>query len=280
MSAVVVLGKDGLVGAWVVTAARAAGLDVLALGRGDIDLSAPGAVDDVRKRAEAAHAAAIVVAASLPSVEGCERDPEGTARVNVALPAALARALSSSTRLIAFSSEYVFDGKKGAPYVETDAPAPINAYGRQKLALEEALLPRGHIVLRTSAVYDVERARKNFVYQLMDAAKAGKQLRVADDQIVTPTLARDLAGFVVELVRTRAGGAVLHAAGPRVVERVAFAREVARAFGVDDGVIAPVPTASMGLLAPRPRAGLATRAPGFHAPAEGLAAMRATMGAA
>ena len=192
----------------------------------------------------------IVFAAAQPYVEACESDPNGTWRVNVEAPA-VARLAAPDANLVVFSSEYVFDGARG-PYREGDAVAPINVYGMQKVALEElaASAPR-HLVLRISGVFGKETRRRNFVWQLVDRLRAGTTFDVPSDQVITPTDAVSLATAMVELVDGGASG-TFHAAGPEVMGRVAFARLVARAFGLDEGLIVPRPTAELGLSAKRP----------------------------
>ncbi len=192
----------------------------------------------------------IVFAAAEPYVEACESDPSGTWRVNVEGPA-IARLAVPDANLVVFSSEYVFDGARG-PYCETDPVSPINVYGMQKVALEElaASAPR-HLVLRISGVFGQEARRRNFVWQLVDRLRAGKTFDVPSDQVITPTDAASLATAVVELIDRGASG-TFHAAGPEIMGRVEFARLIARAFGLDEGLIVPRPTVELGLTAKRP----------------------------
>ena len=193
---------------------------------------------------------AIVLAAADPHVEACERDPDGTWRVNVEAPAVIRLAAPDAT-LVVFSSEYVFDGTSG-PYREDDPVAPLNVYGMQKVALEELArsTPR-HLVLRLSGVFGEEQRRKNFVWQLVDRLRAGGTFDVPSDQVITPTDAASLGTVVAELLDRGATG-TFHAAGPEVMGRVEFARLVARAFGLPEDRIVPRPTAELKLLAKRP----------------------------
>jgi len=200
---------------------------------------------------------AIVLAAAMPHVEGCERDPAGTRRVNVDAAAALRDAAADAdATFVVFSSEYVFDGRAGS-YTEGDAVAPLNEYGRQKVALEElAREAERHLILRVSGVFGAEPDRKNFVLQLVDRLRADGTFVVPSDQLITPTDATSLASVVVELVDRGATG-TFHAAGPEILSRVDFAQMVVRAFGLVPDRIVPRPTAELGLLAMRPqRAGL------------------------
>jgi len=221
---------------------------------------------------------AIVLAAAMPHVEGCERDPQGTRRVNVDAARVIRDAAADGdATLVVFSSEYVFDGTHG-PYLEDDATAPLNEYGRQKADLEALarLAPR-HLVLRVSGVFGAEPDRKNFVLQLIDRIRSGRSFDVPSDQLITPTDATTLGQAVVELLDRGATG-TFHAAGPDVLPRVEFARLVARTFGLPSDGITPRRTADLGLLAARPqRAGLsdaklrATLGHGLATPAAALA---------
>jgi dTDP-4-dehydrorhamnose reductase len=195
--------------------------------------------------------AAIVLAAADPYVEGCERDPDGTRRVNVEAAAAVREAAADAT-LVVFSSEYVFDGRGGA-YREDDPVAPLNVYGHQKVALEEIARssPR-HLILRVSGVFGAEPRRKNFVWQLVDRLRGGATFDVPSDQVVTPTDAPSLATALRELLDRGAVG-TFHAAGPEILGRVEFARMIARAFDLDESRIRPRPTAELGLRAARPK---------------------------
>ncbi len=185
---VLLIGAAGLVGRHV----RAAldGRDVVATYHRDpVEGGVPLDITDaaaVRRLIAESKPAAIVLAAADPYVEGCERDPVGTRRINVEAPSAIRGAARDAT-LVVFSSEYVFDGTRLA-YREDDAVAPLNEYGRQKVALEEIARssPR-HLVLRPSGVFGAEPRRKNFVWQLVDRLRAGGTFDVPSDQMITPT---------------------------------------------------------------------------------------------
>jgi dTDP-4-dehydrorhamnose reductase len=201
----------------------------------------------------------VVLAAAEPYVELCEREPEATRRVNVEGARTVAMATAEmDALLVVFSSEYVFDGRHG-PYREDHPTAPINEYGRQKVAVETIAreLPR-HLVCRTSGVFGWEPDRKNFACQVIDHLRAGRRFVVPSDQVITASYAPSLAAAVRDLVD---GGHVgmFHVAGPSILPRGEVARLAARAFGLDESLIDERPTAELGLVAPRPRsAGLTT----------------------
>jgi len=198
----------------------------------------------------------VVVVAVAAHVEECERDPVTTRAINVTAVERLI-ALSPQATFVVFSSEYVFDGNAG-PYAEDDLVAPINEYGRQKVALEELARSTDHLICRASGVYGWSAARPSFVAQLVDRLGAGKRFSVPADQVITPTPALDLAAAVVDLVESGERGTV-HCAGPEILARPEFARRTAMAFDLDPGLIDAVPTSSMGGRAARPaNAGLRT----------------------
>ncbi|TMC70231.1 MAG: SDR family oxidoreductase [Chloroflexi bacterium] len=253
------LGASGLVGTHLRRALM--GRDVVMTSHrtpleGSVSLDlANGAATD--RAVSEARPDVVVVAAANAFVEGCERDPAATRALNVDAVRRVAEAAPRAL-LVVFSSEYVFDGAAG-PYAEDDVVAPINEYGRQKVALEQIARERNdHLVCRVSGVYGWSAARTSFVAQLVDRLRAGQRFRVPADQLITPTPAPDLANAIVELVDRGARG-TFHAAGPEILDRPDFARRAAAAFGLDAAMLDFVPTAQLGLAAQRPlRAGLRT----------------------
>jgi dTDP-4-dehydrorhamnose reductase len=191
--------------------AQAADFDVeiTALSRADADFADPQAV--VQRLG--AKADLVVLAAAYTAVDLAESEPDVAFRINAETPGAIAEALGADgPPLVQVSTDYVFDGQKGSPYLETDAPAPLNVYGASKLAGERAILaahPRS-LILRTSWV--VSRHGKNFVKTMLRLAGEGKPLKVVADQFGRPTSARDLARFILgqagRLARAPAGDPV------------------------------------------------------------------------
>lgn len=223
----------------------------------------------------------ILLAAAEPHVERCEREPADTRRVNVDAAAVIAaEAERGGSLLVTFSSDYVFDGTAG-PYDESAPVAPLNEYGRQKVALERiAAGVRRHLIVRTSGLYGWETGRKNLVCQVVDRLRTGGVVDIAADQLITPTYAPDIAAAITRLVDSGAHG-VYHVAGPKVMTRLAWALLIAETFGLPVELIRARHTEELGLLAPRPRrAGLDTSkltlelGPIMRQPAEALVVMR------
>lgn len=200
---VLVAGAGGQLGLDLVDAF--ADHDVVGLTRGELDITDEAAVATA---VDALRPALVINAAAATDVDGCESDPLGAHRVNALGPWWLARACErSGATLVTFSTDYVFDGTApsgpgGAPrgYVEGDPVAPLSVYGRTKAAGEQLVretLPHHHIV-RTAWVSGARG--RNFVRTMLRLADEGRDVRVVDDQVGSPTFTRDLA----EAVRTLA----------------------------------------------------------------------------
>lgn len=220
-----------------------------------LDIRDAAAVQDTVRAVDAEW---VLVPAALGNAERCEAEPEAAAQINVAGVENVARAAArTGARLGYFSSDYVFDGRDG-PYDEQALPAPICQYGHQKLAAERAVaaLVPDALIVRTTVVYGWEPQGKNFVYRLLGALEDGAPLRVPYDQVGTPTYAPALAHATLRLMDAEVGG-IWNVVGSERVDRAEFAREAARVFGGDPGLVEEVDTASLAQLAPRPlQAGL------------------------
>jgi len=135
-----------------------------------------------------------VNAAAYTAVDAAETDEANALAVNAEAPRLLAlEAKKIGAMLVHFSTDYVFDGSKKAPYVESDPPNPLNAYGRTKLAGEQAIRDSGaaHLIFRTSWVYATHG--RNFLLAILRLATEREELKVVADQVGAPTCAFDLA---------------------------------------------------------------------------------------
>lgn len=201
--------------------------EVLALGRDAADLADPDACAD----AIAGHAPDLVInAAAYTAVDRAETEQALAHAVNAQAPAAMARA--AAARGIPFlhvSTDYVFDGSGTAPRRETDPVAPLNVYGRTKLAGEDAVRAAGgaHAILRTSWVFSAHGT--NFVKTMLRLSESRDVLDVVEDQIGGPTPAADIAAALLTMARamhTGAPGGTFHFAGVPAVSWAGFAREI------------------------------------------------------
>lgn len=177
----------------------------------------------------------------------------------------LARACGEADiALVNFSSDLVFDGRKGVPYVESDVPAPLNAYGRAKAAAERAALRHcaRALVIRTAAFFS-PWDEYNFITRSLATLRRGERVQAADDQLITPTYVPHLVEAALDLLIDGEVG-LLHLANrideaPGAVSWAAFGHEVARAAGLDADAVVPVPGRRLGQRAARPaHAGLAS----------------------
>ena len=262
---VAVTGANGLLGGEAVELLSGRH-EVLALGRGPCRLP-PGDFSwadadlgdgvSVRRALVAFGAGAVLHAGAMTDVDACERDPEAAWRVNAGGSEQVARACRElGARLVAVSTDYVFDGRAG-PYREEDVPNPRGAYARTKRVGEEAalLLAPDCAVARVAVVFSGRPgAKPTFATQVVEKLSRGEPVRAFEDQLVSPTLARNGAAMALELLLETRYRGVLHASGATVLDRVDFARRVARRFGLS-GEIVGVRTADAGLPAPRPLRG-------------------------
>ena len=188
-------GTTGQLARELLAQAKDFDVEITALSRAEADFADPQAIAGALDGAEAD---LVVIAAAYTAVDLAESEEALAYRVNAEAPAAIARAASArGAALVHISTDYVFDGGKGAPYVEGDEARPLNVYGASKLAGERQVLaacPRA-LVLRTSWV--VSSHGKNFVRTMLRLAGEGGPISVVDDQFGRPTSARDLARFIL-----------------------------------------------------------------------------------
>ncbi len=136
----------------------------------------------------------VVNAAAYTAVDKAESEPDLARAINVGAPAKIAEECTrSGALLIHYSTDYVYDGSKQAPYEERDATGPLSVYGQTKLAGDQAIQASGgaHIILRTTWVYDIRG--KNFLRTVIRLAQEKEELRIVGDQYGAPTWARGLA---------------------------------------------------------------------------------------
>lgn len=189
--------------------------ELVACDRRRLDLAKP---EDLRDAVRAIAPTAIVNAAAYTAVDKAEAEPAAADAINGIAPGILAEeAKRLDALLIHYSTDYVFDGAKPAPYTEEDVPAPLAAYGRSKLAGELAIAAAGarHLILRTSWVYGLHGA--NFMKTMLrlgrECGELRAPLRVVDDQIGAPTWTRHLADVTaLVLVRGETPNGLYHLA--------------------------------------------------------------------
>ena len=195
---IVLFGKNGQVG-WELQRILPSLGQVIALDYDDLDLANLKAL---QTRLDELKPDLIVNASAYTAVDRAESERDLAMKVNGQAPGIMAEATRKlGAMLVHYSTDYVFDGTKGSPYGETDAPNPLNVYGKSKLAGDEAIqqVADAYLILRTSWVYST-RLQSGFVQKVLSWARQNETLRIVDDQIGCPTWARMLAeitGFLI-----------------------------------------------------------------------------------
>ena len=229
---ILLLGKNGQLG-WELQRCLAPLGEVRALDYPEIDLANR---DSLRDSIRANKPEVIVNATAYTAVDRAESESELAYAINAAGPAAIAEeAKSLGAALIHFSTDYVFDGTKGEPYVETDTPNPLSVYGKSKLTGEQAVQSIGgaYLILRTAWVYSTRR--DSFISKVLQWARQNETLKIVDDQVSNPTWARMLAQATA-LSLARAGNnfypwlierkGLYHLAGDGVASRLEWSRKI------------------------------------------------------
>jgi dTDP-4-dehydrorhamnose reductase len=207
--------------------------DLVALDYPEIDMAFPAGIRAILREL---HPDVIVNATAYTNVDKAETEPELALAINGIAPGVLAEeAHKLDAFFLHYSTDYIFDGKKGAPYLETDHPDPLNVYGKTKLAGEEAIRSVGgkYLIFRTAWVYSLRK--ESFVPKVLGWARKNESLRVVDDQISNPTWARMLAECTVQVL---AGGGdnipdnlekhigIYHLAGDGYTSRYEWAKKI------------------------------------------------------
>ena len=172
--------------------------ELIVLGRDQLDLAD---ADQIRQQVRAHRPGLIINAAAHTAVDLAESEPDAAFAINATAPGILAEeAKALSIPLIHYSTDYVFDGSKPAPYIETDTPNPLGVYGQSKLAGEQAITAVGgeHLILRTSWVYS--NHGKNFLLTMQRLLQEKPQMRIVADQIGAPTWAGSIANSTRALI--------------------------------------------------------------------------------
>jgi len=231
---IAITGAGGQLGVALQAALR--GHTVLALDHATLDTGDPSATAALI----ALFPEAVIHAAALTDVDGCERDPAAAERANALGAKHVALACAElNAALVYVSTDYVFDGLKGVPYVEDDAPNPLSVYGRTKLEGERyvAAIASRHYIARTSWVY--ARGRRNFVNRIRQLAAERPRLSIVTNEHGCPTYAPDLAAAIVQLLKRPQYG-IYHLVNEGAVSRYDFARAILDEDGRPDYPLDPV----------------------------------------
>jgi len=229
-----ITGAAGQLGTDLVLSAQKSGHQVIATIHADLDITDKSQVDRVVSEAKAD---AIIHAAAWTAVDACESDPQRAMSVNRDGTANIVSAArKSGSRVIYISTDYVFDGTKSTPYIESDLPNPQSVYGASKLAGEQQLDLTTDQIVRISWVCGEHGA--NMVKTILRLAATNPTLTFVDDQIGSPTFTSDAAPMIIEIATAGLAG-IWHVTNQGSTSWFGFARDVLTCAGLDaDRVIA------------------------------------------
>lgn len=247
MGPVLVTGARGRLGAALSAFLSRAGEKVKAVSREDIDL---GQKDNVAEIVERISPSLIFHTAAMTNVDACEREPEQAYRDNYEATRNLAEAAAHmNVRFIHFSTDYVFDGTKASPYVETDFPNPLSVYARTKLQAERAVgsLVEDHVIIRVAWLFG---AKGDFVSFVRQTIEENLPLKLATDHCGSPGYIPDLIPAICEIASCNVRG-IFHLTNSGDCTRFEMGREIIRLLGADVEPGAAT-GAEIGFAAPRP----------------------------
>ena len=229
---ILLLGKNGQLG-WELNRTLQPLGEVFAFDYPDVDMADARNIREIVRQTKPD---VIYNATAYTDVDKAESEPDLAEAVNVIGPGILAEeARKLNAVLIHYSTDYVFDGKKGSPYIETDIPNPLNVYGLSKLHGEQAIQQVGgvYLIFRTSWLYSLRG--NSFVNKVLQWARTQKTLRIVDDQIGSPTWARMLAEATTQVIAQSRGdpsgyltekAGLYHLAGKGAASRYTWANNI------------------------------------------------------
>jgi dTDP-4-dehydrorhamnose reductase len=247
---ILITGATGTLGSAFARICEKRNLSHHVLTRQELDITDPASVEAAIQRFKPW---AIINAGGYVRVDEAESDAEACMDANTLGPNILALAcIRHAIRFMTFSSDLVFDGSKGSPYVESDPVAPLGVYGRSKAEAERRVLeadPQA-LVIRTSSFFG-PWDRHNFVSQALAALKAGQPFQASNDLVVSPTYVPDLVNVSLDLLIDRERG-IWHLTNAEAVTWAELARKACELAGVDASGLQERPATELGFAAVRP----------------------------
>lgn len=249
---VLVIGGRGMLGNDVVAELTKRDIEFGAPTSAELDITDPEVMAKLGERADEFDWC--INCSAYTAVDKAEEDRDNAFKINYSGVSLLGGALSfGKCRLLHVSTDFVFDGAKTEPYVETDLVNPLGAYGESKLAGEEAAMHYGAVVCRTAWLYGPNG--NSFPKTMIRAWKAGKTLRVVADQIGSPTYTRNLARVLVDIIELpqRVEPGIYHTAGPESMSWHEFATRAIETYSGSRPEITPINTEDWPTPAKRPK---------------------------
>lgn len=246
----IVTGAEGQMGRAIVER-FAAGAEVLALGRRDLDITDAAAVAEVFGR----HRPDVVInCAAFTDVDGAEERQADALAANGLAPGILARAAEAAgATLVHFSTDFVFAGKDDRTWTEADAPEPQSVYGQSKLVGEWLARDcRRHYILRVESLFGGPRGRST-IDRIAGGLREGREMKLFHDRTVTPSFTVDVAEAAHTLIVRDAAPGVYHCVNSGTTTWLGMGRHIARLLGLDDRLLVPVSVGDVRLKAARPQ---------------------------
>ena len=225
---IAVLGGRGMLGTDIVTLCTKQGCDVKVFDLPEFDITDPQQLEKAVTSSRL-----IINCAAYTNVDGAESEAELAYKINAEAVGRLGEIVKASDKwILHISTDFVFDGRFDRPYIETHPPNPISEYGRTKLAGEYLLTQSGcrNCIMRVEWTYG--RAGNNFVTKVVNRAKDGKQMKIVDDQVGSPTATTQAAKAIWELLRRKAEG-LFHFANSGYVSRYEMAKFIFDKLSMD-----------------------------------------------
>ncbi len=246
----IVIGAKGMLGRDLMLHLKQARIEAVGLDLEEVNIRDPNHVMDALRTFRDN---LVINVAAFTDVDGCESQQETAFAVNARGPENVARACKQTGAfLVHISTDYVFDGRKGTPYLEDDAMNPLGVYAKSKAEgerLVRAILPDRHCIVRTQWLFGVHG--KNFVEAILGMAKQKDVLTVVDDQHGCPTSTLDLSKALIQLGKLEVQG-TYHVTNSGATTWYGFAKKIVELAGITTVRVEPITTAQLARPAPRP----------------------------
>jgi dTDP-4-dehydrorhamnose reductase len=258
MERILLLGGSGILGSEVLSQLRRENFDYLAPPSVELDIRNK---NQINKSISEFKPTWIINCAAWTNVDGAESSFEEARQLNsVAVENIGIEADLVGCKVIHISTDYVFDGEGITPYAENDVTNPINVYGKTKLEGEYRLrekLEQNSFIIRTSWLYGA--AGKNFVKTIAGRALRGEETRVVDDQVGSPTCARDLADGIFSILRNQPESGIYNYSNRGTCSWFKLAQEIYVLLGADKELVHPIESTSISFIAKRPKFSLLSK---------------------
>lgn len=238
---ILLIGKNGQLGSELDKQSRESGYEIKAFGREELDITDS---EKVNSRIKSLNPEVVINASAFHVVPDCELHPDKAFLVNATSLKPIAQICAEKNiKFVTYSTDYVFDGLKGSPYVEEDRPTPVQIYGISKMAGECIALNYSptSIIIRSSGVYGGRhgsRSKKgNFILNILKQAETQKEIEVSSEQIVSPTYAVDLAKATLKLLKHRNVTGVYHLVNKGYCSWAELAEEIAKQKKLSNKII-------------------------------------------